>query len=255
MIPGIDVSGWQGEIGWEEVARFGIKWAGIRATYGTMPDGTFKRNVSDALKAGIKVLPYHCSTTESPEKEARSFLEVVEEAIWPTAVAIDVEQASGRYQPAQMVQWIGAFNSVLNTKPTKTVRFIYSNWSFLESLSPHLPSGFAPTQPTSGAGMHLWLAVWSNSPPPAPEPWRFWSAWQYSSRGEIPGIRGPVDLDLMTEDAFNTAFGAQSPGQSGGPPTINASDLAALERVRSLLSSAAEAAQEAATLMRGILGP
>jgi GH25 family lysozyme M1 (1,4-beta-N-acetylmuramidase) len=31
--------------------------------------------------------------------------------------------------------------------------------------------------------------------PTIPEGWRRWAFWQHSSKGQLPGIDGPVDLD------------------------------------------------------------
>ena len=47
----------------------------------------------------------------------------------------------------------------------------------------------------------LWLADWeTQSFPVAPAPWPFWAIWQYGN-GPLPGVNGPVDLDIFNGTA------------------------------------------------------
>jgi lysozyme len=46
----------------------------------------------------------------------------------------------------------------------------------------------------------VWLANWgATSPTPPASNWgnRWWSFWQYSNCGRVPGISGCVDLDRL----------------------------------------------------------
>jgi lysozyme len=43
----------------------------------------------------------------------------------------------------------------------------------------------------------LWIAHYTQGCPTLPPPWTRWTFWQHTDRGAVPGIEGPVDLDLF----------------------------------------------------------
>ena len=47
----------------------------------------------------------------------------------------------------------------------------------------------------------LWIAHWEVAQPIVPETWsakgKSWEWWQHSSKGQVDGIQGPVDLDWV----------------------------------------------------------
>ncbi|WP_256578531.1 GH25 family lysozyme [Pseudomonas sp. NS1(2017)] len=47
----------------------------------------------------------------------------------------------------------------------------------------------------------LWIAHWEVAQPTVPETWsakgKSWEWWQHSSKGQVDGIQGPVDLDWV----------------------------------------------------------
>ncbi|MEL6615070.1 MAG: glycoside hydrolase family 25 protein, partial [Bacteroidota bacterium] len=57
-------------------------------------------------------------------------------------------------------------------------------------------------------GRHLESPLWMQHLlwEPTPEAGRQWTLWQYSVHGEVPGIDGPVDLNVFNGDvaAFET---------------------------------------------------
>ena len=67
MIPGIDVSHWQGEIDWAAVKRSGVKFAFIKASEfpdkrnSLFVDNRLKENVVGAKTNGILWSAYHFS--------------------------------------------------------------------------------------------------------------------------------------------------------------------------------------------------
>ncbi len=100
---GIDVSYAQGFIDWEKVARAGIKFAYIRASYrgyGTgriVPDEWFERNIKGAIAAGIKVGVYFFSqaiNAEEGREEADYIINQVKKYKISLPIAIDTEYVS-----------------------------------------------------------------------------------------------------------------------------------------------------------------
>jgi lysozyme len=70
LIPGIDVSKWQGEIDWSKVANSGVRFAYIKATEGTgYTDPCFAVNWQSAKSAGVLRGAYHFF---HPRLDARS---------------------------------------------------------------------------------------------------------------------------------------------------------------------------------------
>ena len=60
MIPGIDVSKWQGEIDWRKVTDAEVRFAYIKATEGTgYTDPCFTANWQSAQSAGLLRGAYH----------------------------------------------------------------------------------------------------------------------------------------------------------------------------------------------------
>lgn len=57
-----------------------------------------------------------------------------------------------------------------------------------------------------------WEADAMSSPPDLPGGWDHWDGWQFTQRGEVPGMVGPVDCSLVAEDAFAQSAG----GVEGG---------------------------------------
>ncbi len=43
----------------------------------------------------------------------------------------------------------------------------------------------------------LWVAHYTAECPRVPAPWQRWTFWQHSESGRVPGISGPVDLNVM----------------------------------------------------------
>lgn len=80
---GIDVSGSQGNIDWEEVKRAGVRSAMIRAGFGSGSiDVQFRRNAEGCTRQGIPFGVYWLSYAWSPgmaREEARQCLETIED--------------------------------------------------------------------------------------------------------------------------------------------------------------------------------
>ena len=80
----IDVSTWNGNIDWNKVYKSGIKYAMIRSSFGVenpnQVDNKFVRNITNAIKAGVKCGVYHYSYAQSvsaAKKEAEFCLKTI----------------------------------------------------------------------------------------------------------------------------------------------------------------------------------
>ena len=81
---GIDVSNWQGNVDWEEVAGDGYTFAWAKATEGmTYTDPMFFNNMENGIDANIVMGAYHFARPDnnSPQEDAANFLNVASDYI------------------------------------------------------------------------------------------------------------------------------------------------------------------------------
>jgi lysozyme len=187
VTPGIDVSYYQGTIQWDRVKNAGIRFAFIRISDGlTNRDAMFDRNWASAADAGVRRGVYQYFR---PDENAVAQADLVIEAMLldggELPPVIDLETTGGK-SPAQIERlvrvWIDRVRDKLGVEP-----IIYTSPDFW-------------TQAVGGADLStqpLWVAHYTNGCPRVPRPWKQWTFWQHSESGQVPGITGPVDLDVM----------------------------------------------------------
>lgn len=196
---GIDVSQWQGIIDWKKVKDFGVKFAMIRAGYGSGSiDKQFIRNIAECNRLGIPCGVYwfsYAMNVEDARKEAQAVLKAVKPYHLDYPIAYDFEYDSVNY---------ASKNGVTITKETATAMadaflsevessgyygILYTNQDYLNRYFD-----------LSLLDKHdLWLASWYSSPN-LEKPPRNCGIWQYSSDGACSGINGRVDLDAAYKD-------------------------------------------------------
>ncbi len=201
-IPGIDVSVHQGYIDWEEVRAAGYEFAMIRCAnrgYVTglvVEDANFKQNIENAIDAGMKVGVYIFSqalTTDEALEEAEFVIDLLDGYDIDYPVAFDWEvvndpdgdTARTKYiDPQQLTDNFLVFAKRLEIEGYTPV--IYANkktavWKYDLSRV---------------ADYDIWFAGYDDTPT------LFYdcSMWQYSSKGQVPGIDGSVDLNLCFKD-------------------------------------------------------
>lgn len=191
---GIDVSTWNGQIDWSQVARSGVSYAIIRAGYrgsstgALIRDSAFSRNASGATAAGIRVGIYIFS-------QATNEAEAVEEASMAVQLAsgyhvslpifIDVEGSGGRgdrVSVAQRTANIAAFCRTVENSGYKAGVYANKSW-FTHNISVGALTGY-----------HIWLAQYAAKPTYTASRY---DIWQYSSSGRISGIKGNVDMNMF----------------------------------------------------------
>ena len=209
---GIDVSRFEGRIGWSTVARSGIGFAFVQASRGRGgdcsvkpwtcgPDGHYDFNYSRARAEGIRVGAYHrafaggdsvAAAKRDARAEARLFLEQVGRLRSGDLLpALDFETPFEGLSPRRLRAWVTVWCRLvedrLGARP-----MIYTNahsWGFTGDAG-----AFAR------AGHQLWVAHWGVSRPLVPaRDWggRGWSAWQYTNAGRVPGIKGRTGLSRL----------------------------------------------------------
>lgn len=187
VIPGIDVSRYQGKINWEKVALAAYRFVIIRATVGDYyTDPNFSENWSGAKDSGILVSAYHAVTPDrSAESQIEHFFDILDNRKADLALILDIELARG-VSPAAITACIkDCLNKTEQLDGRKPIIYT-AKWFWDINV---LPSA-------EWAQYDLWVAHYGVSSPALPEGWSEWKFWQYSNRGRVSGIESEhTDLD------------------------------------------------------------
>ncbi len=186
---GIDVSEYQGSINWSQVADlekdYKISFVMIRSTAGNNHrDRYFTSNWRDAKKNGLTRAAYHYyRPNENSIEQAQFFIKNVQLSQGDLPPIIDIEELSNVQSVNSLISgvstWVKIVEEHYGVRP-----IIYSGAYFYKK---HLLGNFPKHI--------LWVANYNKIKEPLREfPWSF---WQYTDKGKVLGIKGPVDLDVF----------------------------------------------------------
>ena len=198
-LSGIDVSAYQGDIDWEQVAQAGVDFAIIRLGYrgyesGKLVEDKFARkNLEGAASAGIQLGVYFFSQALN-EEEAREEAQFVLDMIDPYEVAMPVvfdwehvnsETArTNEMDPYVATDCAKAFLEVIDDAGYWPMMYFNTSQSrklfYLDQLMQY----------------DFWLALYSDR---MTFPYKI-DMWQYTSTGTIPGVFGDVDVNVLFLD-------------------------------------------------------
>lgn len=198
-VPGVDVSAFQGEIDWEQVADSGIEFAIIRLGYrgygkaGTLVEDEYARaNLEGALAAGLEVGAYFFSqavNTQEVAEEVAFMLDIIKDYELTMPVVFDWEYVSETARTANVDK---------RTLTDCTLEFC----RLMEEAGYEPMIYFNSYQ--SRYMMHLdeleqypfWLALYADR---MTYPYKV-NMWQYTCTGRVPGIQGDVDINVRFFD-------------------------------------------------------
>lgn len=194
-IKGIDVSEWQGDIDWQQVKDSGVEFVMIRVGgRGTTEGGLFEdayaqEYYAGASAVGLKVGAYIFSqsiTVEEAVNEAKYVLGHVKDWDLQMPIVYDWEYVGEDARTKEMdartlTDMAKAFcDTILEAGYTPMIYFGRSQSVDLLHLEELVDYPF-------------WLAMYSKV---MDYPYKV-DMWQYTDQGTVPGIAGPVDLNLM----------------------------------------------------------
>jgi GH25 family lysozyme M1 (1,4-beta-N-acetylmuramidase) len=190
---GIDVSHYNGDVDWDEVARSDAKFAYMKASDGnTWVDGTFERNWRGSRDVGLLHGAYHYARPGSnPEAQATHFASVVGTAAWgELPPALDLETTNG-LETRAVVAWTLAFLLKADALFGRRL-MVYTGGLWRRTLGD-------PEVPEMRSRL-LWTARYGSKDPIVPRSWAGWDFWQFTDGGsgeivDIPGVDGPCDCD------------------------------------------------------------
>jgi lysozyme len=210
-IHGIDVSKFQGDIDWSQVAGSGVKFAWIKASEGgDHADERFQANWDGAKAAGVPHGAYHFVYWCRPPMEEMAFFEqnapVDADALPPV---LDVEATPTSHTCHRRLTQDGAIRDMqimLNEMERHYGKrpVIYTTVDFYQAI---LSDGAFSDYP-------IWVRS-TKYHPSVKYGGRAWRFWQYQSDAYVPGIAVKVDKDAFSGtseqwDAFLKAPNAQA---------------------------------------------
>ena len=191
----IDVSRWQGIIkmeGWAQVKAAGYKGAMLRAVGNRngVPyiDPTFEDNYTNAKAAGLDIGVYYY-TDAITEKLADEELAALRQALrgkeLTMPVAVDMENETLAVLKPNDLTNLAAYH----LEQIEKMGFFAQLYTYTSYAN-----RFLEMERLAGR-WDIWLADYTGKTPKV----QFkYSAHQHSSEGRVPGINGPVDLDVTT---------------------------------------------------------
>lgn len=176
--PGLDVSEYQGDVNWNDVAAAGYQFTFIRINEQLRRDKRFNRNWRGAGEAGLlRGVYYGLSSRYDPELQANWFLTNFTEP-GELPVVLDFESKSIGW--GEVADWLDYLAGVGVPAPLIYTNLNYWRWD-------------------GSFGLPLWVADWGEGriEPRLPKAWDTWEFWQWrvTEKGEIPGIPGKALLD------------------------------------------------------------
>lgn len=192
---GIDVSEHNGVIDWEKVKASGVEFAMIRAGYGKTVDKQFHRNAGECNRVGLPCGIYWFSyalNAVGAAQEAAVCLETIKPYQIDYPVAFDLEYDSVNYAQKLGV-YIGtglaSDNARAFCRAVRNAGYHVVNYANPDYLNRYFDDAVKTEFP-------IWLAQWPYGTPDLTAPPKTCDIWQYSQKGSVPGISGPVDLDV-----------------------------------------------------------
>lgn len=191
-IKGIDVSHWQGNIDWSQVANDGVVWAIAKATEGShFIDDYFDNNYKGMIDNGIVPGAYHMFRENvSGVTQADYFLNKLLDVAnnYQMLLAVDVERNDNVWQETARDRLRDCLYRIF--EKTGRIPFIYTSDSKWRELIEYYYQ-----EPAWTTHVPLWVAHYGTDRPTIPDGWLIWYIWQYSSTGSVNGVNGNVDLD------------------------------------------------------------
>lgn len=187
---GVDVSAYNGNVIWSSVKNAGNEFAMLRiTTRNNQVDATFEQNYNQAIANGVRVGVYkygYATTVAQAKAEAQSVIRTLNGRKLSFPVAYDVEDATQQVLGKEkLTQIIDAFQKEIENAGYKFM--IYSNTNWLNNYIDmnHYADEDVWVARYRSFGLGHGYAGKGNV-----------TIWQFTSKGNVPGISGYVDRNV-----------------------------------------------------------
>jgi len=198
-IPGMDVSGYQGNVNWTAAWNNGARFAYVKATEGTgYTNPYFAQQYNGSYNVGMIRGSYHFARPNVSSGATQANYFVDHGGGWsrdgktlPGALDIEWNPYTGGtcfgLSQSGMVAWIKSFSDQYHARTTRWP-VIYTATSWWSQCTGNL-GDFTSTNP-------LWVARYASAAGTLPYAWGFYTFWQYADSGVFPG----------DQDTFNGTY-------------------------------------------------
>ncbi len=208
---GIDVSKWNRDINWTQVAQSGVEFVMIRCGYrgnstgGIVMDPYFRQNISGALNAGLPVGIYFYS-------QAISVAEARQEAQWVISVLKDYHisfpvvfdyEGLGENRIKDVTKSERSDFAIAYLNEIKKAGYTPMMYASKNGLT----NNWETSRIVSSTGCRVWMAHYTEGGKPSNYTGHY-DMWQYTSMGRVPGINGDVDMNIAYWPAGNSSASA-----------------------------------------------
>lgn len=193
---GIDVSTYQGTVDWAAVKDAGVDYVIVRAAYRgyetgkIVPDDLYEQNIRGAVDAGLHVGVYLYSQALSEDEareEADYLLGLIEGLPVDYPVVYDQEEYTADQARTDGLTGEQATLNALafceRVYDAGYIPMIYTNNDWAQNMYDMERLDHYP----------IWYADYTA----APSLTGGFAMWQYTDSGQVPGVTGPVDLNLL----------------------------------------------------------
>ena len=193
-VAGVDVSAYQTSVDWSAVKEAGIDFAMVRVGYRGYSSGEldeddyFLSHLEGAIEAGLHVGVYFFSQALTPDEareEAQYVLDKIEGYALQYPVVFDWEEM---HVPA----WTDEMNMLMLTSCAQAFCETVEAAGYRAGVYFNQAYGYGQLNLVSLKDYVFWLAEYADTPSFAYD----FQIWQYTNEGQVPGIEGPVDLNI-----------------------------------------------------------
>ncbi|MFJ2591171.1 GH25 family lysozyme [Streptomyces sp. NPDC087538] len=205
-------------IQWSAAVSAGYSFVFQKATQGTgYRDPQFAGDFAGASQAGLMVAPYHFYDSGSGAAQADHFVRTARAAGYDGKRAgqlppvVDLEKIRGRcpagVNNTQVAAFLSKARQAFGVNP-----IVYTSKDFADTCLRGNTGALANSP--------LWQPRYeSGTREPAPVGGRYWSIWQYTENGTVPGLRGRADVNVYKGTLTQLrALAPLAPGQTPTSP-------------------------------------
>lgn len=189
QLPGLDVSGYQANVNWSQVAANGARFAYVKDTEGTTyRSPQFNAQYDGARTAGVVRGAYHFALPNTSTGTAQAEYFLAHGGGWTRdgrtlPPALDMEYnpyGADCYglSPQAMVAWVRSFSDRIHQR-TGRYPVIYTSTRWWNKCTANSPA-FGDTNP-------LWIPRYGSSIGALPAGWATQTIWQFANSGKFPG--------------------------------------------------------------------
>lgn len=217
-VPGMDVSGHQGNVDWKGAWNAGARFAYVKATEGTgYLNPYFAQQYNGSYNVGMIRGAYHFARPDVSDGATQADYFVAHGGGWSADGRTMPPMLDIEYNPygstcfglsqSAMVSWVRSFSERLHAK-TSRWPMLYTTTDWWKTCTGN-SNAFGDTHP-------LFIARYAQSAGPLPSGWRYYTVWQYSDSGAKPGDQDSFNGSM--EQLIKFAGGEAPKSEAPAPP-------------------------------------